>query len=90
MDLDDRRITGVVRDDGAGFDLRQARRDAALRRRLGLSLMQERARLVGGEITITSWPGAGTTVQVCVPWPATQDPIRATPSHTLVGATRKG
>ena len=33
-------------------------------RRLGLTSMEERARAVGGELTIESEPGAGTTVRL--------------------------
>lgn len=47
-----------VVDDGAGFD-GGARADA-----LGLSGMRERALLVGGDLSIASRPGAGTTVQL--------------------------
>jgi two-component system sensor histidine kinase UhpB len=50
-----------VRDDGKGFD--------SLRRRKGLGLdgMAERARLVGGELTIESRPGGGTELVMRVP-----------------------
>jgi signal transduction histidine kinase len=34
---------------------------------LGLVGMRERARQIGGDVTITSWPGRGTSVQVVVP-----------------------
>ena len=33
--------------------------------------MSERALLIGGELTIESRPGAGTTVRLMVPRPAT-------------------
>jgi signal transduction histidine kinase len=45
-----------VRDNGAGFDT------AARRHGHGLLGMQERARLLRGELTVTSVPGSGTTV----------------------------
>lgn len=47
-----------VRDDGAGFD--SVPRPGSL----GLSGMRERALLVGGDLSISSRPGAGTTVQL--------------------------
>jgi len=49
-----------VRDDGRGFDLTTLRRspDASF----GLSSMEERVRLVGGQIAIRTSPGAGTEV----------------------------
>ncbi|HYZ98893.1 MAG TPA: GAF domain-containing sensor histidine kinase [Acidimicrobiales bacterium] len=53
-----------VTDDGRGFD--PAAR--ALRaRRLGLTSMHERAASLGGSLTITSAPAAGTTVELRVP-----------------------
>ena len=53
-----------VTDDGVGFDP-QARRHRA--RRLGLTSMQERAEALGGTLTITSTPGAGTVVELRAP-----------------------
>jgi signal transduction histidine kinase len=54
----------AVADDGIGFDPE----DAGLRaRRLGLTSMEERARALGGRLTIDSRPGEGTTVRVEVP-----------------------
>jgi two-component system sensor histidine kinase UhpB len=52
-----------VRDNGQGFDSK-AQTDAG---RLGLSGMAERARLVGGELTVTSAPGTGTRVRLYIP-----------------------
>jgi signal transduction histidine kinase len=50
-----------VSDDGAGFDPDAA----ALRaRRLGLTSMEERARELGGRLSIESAPGAGTSVRL--------------------------
>ena len=56
----------AVSDDGAGFDL-AARRDTAPDGHLGLVGMEERAALLGGELSIASRPGEGTTVRVRVP-----------------------
>jgi signal transduction histidine kinase len=57
----------VVRDDGAGFRLPAD--PAALRSggHFGLLGMAERARAAGGELTVRSAPGDGTTVEVLVP-----------------------
>ncbi len=54
-----------VRDFGRGFnsDVRRGRSG------LGLASMEERVRLVGGEILVSSSPGQGTTIQVRIPWP---------------------
>jgi signal transduction histidine kinase len=49
----------AVADDGAGFEPEEA----GLRsRRLGLTSMEERARALGGRLTIDSAPGRGTTI----------------------------
>jgi two-component system sensor histidine kinase UhpB len=52
-----------VRDNGKGFDaVNQAEGGG-----IGLSGMAERARLVGGELTVTSSPGTGTRVRLYIP-----------------------
>jgi signal transduction histidine kinase len=55
----------VVGDDGRGFDPA-----TAARRRHGLAGMQERAKLAGGDLEITSAPGEGTTVRLRIPDPS--------------------
>ncbi len=50
-----------VADEGAGFDL-----GAASSRGLGLASVRERLNLIGGTIELTSAPGSGTRVLVCV------------------------
>jgi two-component system sensor histidine kinase UhpB len=50
-----------VTDDGRGFAFDESERG------LGIGGMRERALLVGGELTIESRPGAGTTVRLEVP-----------------------
>jgi PAS domain S-box-containing protein len=52
-----------VRDDGRGFDQQAARRDYSY----GLLGMNERARLIGGSLSIDSTPGGGTTVSIQIP-----------------------
>ena len=52
-----------VADSGRGFD----EADAADRDGLGLASMRERLRLVGGELTISSRSGQGTTLEARVP-----------------------
>jgi PAS domain S-box-containing protein len=53
----------TVTDDGQGFDPGAARRQGGL----GLVSIEERARLVRGEVAIRSQPGHGTSVEVRVP-----------------------
>jgi two-component system sensor histidine kinase UhpB len=54
-----------VRDNGKGFDAMS--HDGAGGDGIGLSGMAERARLVGGELTVTSSPGSGTRVRLYIP-----------------------
>lgn len=56
-----------VEDDGMGFDLERRRTLALRERRMGLSSMEERARLVGGSLTVKSQPGMGTKILAEVP-----------------------
>jgi signal transduction histidine kinase len=53
----------AVRDNGAGFVPGGPRR----RRSFGLTSMSERARALGGNLTVESAPGEGTTVEVNLP-----------------------
>jgi PAS domain S-box-containing protein len=64
----------IVSDSGKGFDIETARQS----RRLGLTSMQERVRLVGGTIAIESKPMGGTTIRVHVPIESKQLSQRAT------------
>src|SRR5258708_2448421 len=58
-----REIQLTVRDSGVGFDPQ----DAMDRRGIGLVSMRERLNLVGGEFSINSKPGGGTTIRARVP-----------------------
>jgi two-component system, NarL family, sensor histidine kinase UhpB len=53
-----------VRDNGKGFEIAGAPDGAG---GIGLSGMAERARLVGGELTVSSSPGSGTRVRLYIP-----------------------
>ncbi len=55
------RIELVVEDEGAGFDA------GATHAGIGLTSMRERIRQVGGEMTLFSEPGEGTTIRVRIP-----------------------
>jgi signal transduction histidine kinase len=57
----------VIRDDGEGFDLAEAERSYDKRGRLGLLNMRERAEMLGGQLSIESAPGQGTTITLDVP-----------------------
>ncbi len=58
----------IVRDSGCGFDLNAAMQGHGL----GLTSMQERVRLVNGNIEIQSMPMVGTTIHVRVPFASQQ------------------
>ena len=57
----------IVEDDGRGFDAEKTLSDGDVERRLGLLGMRERAELLGGNLTIESAPGRGTSVFVQIP-----------------------
>jgi two-component system NarL family sensor kinase len=57
-------LTLVVHDDGQGFVVPAAFHDLASQGHFGLAGMQERANRVGGDWTLESAPGRGTTVRL--------------------------
>ena len=57
----------IVEDDGCGFDVKAAMKNAETEQRLGLLGMKERVALVGGSFPIESAPGRGTTLYVRIP-----------------------
>lgn len=57
----DHQVSLVVQDDGCGFDPQ-----AVQSGHFGLTGMYERAQLAGGTLTIHSYPGAGTRVQLLI------------------------
>jgi signal transduction histidine kinase len=63
----------TVSDLGAGFDAEAAMKSTGL----GLTSMQERLRLVCGELSINSQPKSGTTIHARVPFDSTSDSARA-------------
>jgi len=64
------RIDLTIRDAGIGFDPEEAR----WRNGLGLTSMRERLTLVGGQLSIDSAPGRGTTIEARVPFNPTPEP----------------
>jgi PAS domain S-box-containing protein len=63
----------TISDLGAGFDADTAMKSTGL----GLTSMQERLRLVGGELSINSQPKGGTTIHARVPFHSSSDSARA-------------
>jgi PAS domain S-box-containing protein len=65
---DNNQLRMKIVDDGIGFDVAKTKNGgAAERATFGLTGMKERAALLGGEVSITSSPGQGTTVELALP-----------------------
>ena len=62
LDLAGGKVRLAVSDDGTGFDVDKSNKPS----QFGLTGMKERAQLIGGELSIFSKPGNGTTVQLTV------------------------
>ena len=63
----DHHVQAIVEDEGRGFDVEDVLSGSNSAQRLGLDGMRERAALLGGEVTLESAPGRGTTVFVRMP-----------------------
>jgi len=61
--IEDGAVSLIVADDGVGFDLAAARAAGAEGRSAGLTGMEERAHLAGGEFEVRTAPGGGTEVR---------------------------
>src|SRR5690606_4625666 len=59
-------VVAIVEDDGRGFDPAEVEQGGDVPK-IGIAGMRERAAIVGGELTVESTPGAGTTVRVKIP-----------------------
>ncbi len=68
----DSSLVTIIEDDGKGFDVNSVMASAD-GKKLGLFGMYERASLIGGNLTIESQPGGGTTVFLEVPLKLTQE-----------------
>lgn len=55
-------VTASVEDNGVGFVF-----DPVSRTHAGINSMRERVGLIGGTMTVASWPQAGTSVEISVP-----------------------
>lgn len=63
VELRDHEVVAVIEDNGVGFELSFS----PIRPHLGLVGMRERAELLGGQLTIESQSGSGTTIFIRVP-----------------------
>jgi signal transduction histidine kinase len=73
LDRQEDHVTLRISDDGCGFNLDEMRIRAVAGDSIGVLGMQERATLVGGELTIESALGQGSTVQFRAPWRTHED-----------------
>jgi len=67
---EDNSVVVQITDDGTGFDLKEVMEKYEERGSLGLVNMQERAKLIGAQLSIdsrTTGPNHGTTVTVRIP-----------------------
>lgn len=64
IEFDDNKLRMNIKDNGCGFELLPRIGDQAGLGKLGLVGMQERARLLGGTMTLDSSPGVGTTIVI--------------------------
>lgn len=76
-------LTLRVRDDGRGFEPPVNPADLARTGHFGLMGIRERALLFGGRLEIRSRPGAGTTLEVCLPLKEILDPQTSQASASL-------
>jgi PAS domain S-box-containing protein len=64
LDFLDNSVRLTVQDNGVGFDTQKAPNFSTLKGSLGLTSMQERAKLIGANLIIDSQPGQGTRITV--------------------------
>jgi PAS domain S-box-containing protein len=57
-----------IEDDGRGFDVEKRMATITHEKRMGLRSMEERVKLLGGEMMIRSRPGKGTRISIEVPY----------------------
>jgi PAS domain S-box-containing protein len=67
MKVEDGRLGVVIKDDGTGFSLEDVSQRDIEQRGMGLFIMEERAKAIGGRLQIHSEPDQGTELKVEVP-----------------------
>jgi signal transduction histidine kinase len=60
-------VSFLIQDDGKGFDLEKIVERAVNERSLGLAAMDERARMLGGQLEVSSQEGKGTKIAFEIP-----------------------
>jgi signal transduction histidine kinase len=72
-----RQVVVTIQDNGTGFTMPEETADLASIGNFGLMGLKERAQLFGGQMTIISQPGHGTTVKVVLPHDLRPPDLRA-------------
>ena len=67
LDIANDKVTASIEDDGSGFDVAETIAAAQQRKTIGLSTMQERIEMLGGELKIDSAPDKGTRIDFWLP-----------------------
>jgi len=67
LHLDGETARTIIEDDGIGFDVEEALARADERKTIGLALIRDRARMLGGTLDIKSTAGGGTRVVLDIP-----------------------
>ncbi|MET0515627.1 MAG: PAS domain S-box protein [Nitrospiraceae bacterium] len=80
LELKDHELTLIIRDDGIGFDPQEMRSGARAGMSIGLSGMEERVRLVGGQMVIQSAPAMGTEIRATFTLPPRPDDTKNAPT----------
>jgi hypothetical protein len=60
-------VRGVIEDNGTGFDLEALGVPGSAEKGMGIAIMKERIRMLGGTIDVWSRPGEGTRIHFLVP-----------------------
>jgi two-component system, NarL family, sensor histidine kinase DegS len=67
LDFQEKNVVVSVEDDGSGFDANELKSATPQRKGLGLSTLQERIEMLGGQVHIDSRIGRGTRIRVEIP-----------------------
>lgn len=79
-------LVGVIRDNGIGFNLKKVKKDPEKWASFGVRGIEERAKLLGGNASIESLPGRGTTVCVTLPLEDREDVLHNLKFQTSVSS----
>jgi two-component system sensor histidine kinase DegS len=67
LDFQAEAISATVEDDGSGFDIKEVQNPAQRQRGLGLSTIQERTEMMGGQVLFESRIGRGSKIRIEIP-----------------------